>query len=126
MVWQSLHPGAPAMLLPLALCAIHGAMAVGAADPAALRDHPPVGHSQRYLDGAWEASASGGAGAARTMSMNATVPGDIITDLEAAGLVGDPWFETNWRDDAGVWFRPPGLLTQGVPGVPLGTPSRTP
>ena len=50
MVWQSLRPGAPAMLLPLALCA--RAMVVGAAaDPAALRDQPPVGHREQQIGG---------------------------------------------------------------------------
>ena len=89
------------MLLPLVLCA---AATATEPDPAALRDQPPVGHSQRYLDGVWSARSSGGSGGAEH-AMNASVPGDVISDLEAAGLISDPWFETNWRDDAGTWFR---------------------
>ena len=89
------------MLLPLVLCA---AATATEPDPAALRDQPPVGYSQRYLDGVWSARSSGGSGGAEH-AMNASVPGDVISDLEAAGLIGDPWFETNWRDDAGTWFR---------------------
>ena len=40
------------------------------------------------------------------VKIDATVPGDLITDLERAGLVGDPWKDTNFRDQASVWDRP--------------------
>eukprot|EP01043_Picozoa_sp_COSAG02_P081514 COSAG02_NODE_19955_length_856_cov_0.759577_1_plen_256_part_01 len=81
------------------------AASIATENPAAeLRDLPPVGESLRYLDGVWSARSSGGS-TGLEHTINASVPGDIISDLEEAGLIGDPWFETNWRDDAGVWFR---------------------
>jgi beta-galactosidase/beta-glucuronidase len=97
-------------VLVLELCTISTATGAASVDitsgnPAAeLRDLPPVGQSLRYLDGVWSASSSGGS-TGLEHTINASVPGDIISDLEAAGLIGDPWFETNWRDDAGMWFR---------------------
>ena len=33
---------------------------------------------------------------------NASVPGDIISDLEREGLIGDPWFEMNFKN-ATLW-----------------------
>ncbi len=33
----------------------------------------------------------------------ANVPGDLITDLERAGLLGDPLFSQNWRTQAHLW-----------------------
>ena len=82
-----------------------GASVASTEHPAAeLRDRPPVGQTLRYLDGVWSASSSGGS-TGMEHKINASVPGDVISDLEAAGLIGDPWFETNWRDDAGMWFR---------------------
>jgi hypothetical protein len=42
--------------------------------------------------------------------MNATVPGDVISDLQRAGIVGDPYFDTNWTEprfveawNSGIW-----------------------
>ena len=32
------------------------------------------------------------------------VPGDLISDLEKANLIGDPFYETNWRN-ATLWDR---------------------
>eukprot|EP00117_Sycon_ciliatum_P047416 scpid83310/ scgid33866/ Probable beta-mannosidase A; Mannanase A len=38
---------------------------------------------------------------------NCVVPGDLITDLENGGLIGDPWYEMNFKNDSlwayGVW-----------------------
>jgi hypothetical protein len=36
------------------------------------------------------------------LSTVGTVPGDLITDLEAAGLVADPYFENNWLNSS-LW-----------------------
>jgi hypothetical protein len=36
------------------------------------------------------------------ISITGTVPGDLITDLEAAGLVGDPYFENNFLNSS-LW-----------------------
>ena len=67
-----------------------------------LIDHPIAGDSLVYLDSQeWTASTPGLA------SIRATVPGDLITDLQVAGLIGDPLYELIWLNssiwDARVW-----------------------
>ena len=89
---------------------------VAAADPRQLRDPPIAAHASRSLDTAdgqqWTASpASTTASGVDGLTINASVPGDLITDLEDAGLVGDPWFETNWRN-ATLWDQPWRFSTQ--------------
>ena len=65
-----------------------------------LRDHPVAGVATLLLDGSdWVASNP----AQTPQSINATVPGDIITDLEHAGLILDPYFNVSWRDPANVF-----------------------
>jgi hypothetical protein len=54
-----------------------------------------------YLDSpacAWTATE-----ASLGLSVAATVPGDIISDLQRAGVVGDPWFELTWLDNRTLW-----------------------
>ena len=43
-------------------------------------------------------------------TINATVPGDVITDLQRAGILGDPYYNTNWAEprfveawNSGTW-----------------------
>ena len=36
------------------------------------------------------------------MSIGATVPGDVITDLQRAGKISDPLYELNWKDQKNV------------------------
>lgn len=36
------------------------------------------------------------------VSINATVPGDVITDLQRAGMINDPLTDTNWKNT--TWF----------------------
>ena len=61
------------------------------------------GGPPQSLDGvAWTASSAG----ARLQDVPATVPGDLITDLERAGIIGNPWFETNFLDNSSVWSAP--------------------
>lgn len=70
-------------------------------DPALLRDVPIAGTDLQYLDSSsWQLSRSSNGGA----SLSATVPGDVITDLQRASLVGDPWFENNFRNSS-AWDR---------------------
>ena len=38
-------------------------------------------------------------GAAPSLTIKASVPGDLITDLQRAGQLGDPLFEKNWLND---------------------------
>ena len=76
-------------------------LAVFAAPLSASLIDPPItsdGGVAHYLDGEdWVLSAPG------FTPIRATVPGDIVTDLQVAGLVGDPLYEVNWIRDAGVW-----------------------
>lgn len=70
-----------------------------------MRDPPIVGDlpkSITYLDSdKWEARAG-------TVVIPSTVPGDIVTDLNRAGMVGDPVYGVNWREQSGVWARDSG------------------
>ena len=63
-----------------------------------LRDPPIVGDVPKpntYLDSdKWTARAG-------TVSIPSTVPGDLITDLQRAGMIGDPMHGVNWRDRVG-------------------------
>ena len=49
------------------------------------------------LDGPWHAASN-------AASMAGTVPGDVITDLQNAKLIGDPLFELNFKN-ATLWSR---------------------
>ena len=65
-----------------------------------LRDHPVAGVATLLLDGTdWLASNP----IQSPQAINATVPGDIITDLEHAGLIPDPYFNVSWRDPVNVF-----------------------
>ena len=74
-----------------------------------LVDHPIVADSVTYLDGAdWMTAATlpgpdaGVRGTEQMWSIPASVPGDLLTDLEAAGLIGDPLYELNWLNSS-IW-----------------------
>ena len=41
----------------------------------------------------------------RSHTINASVPGDLITDLQTAGLIGDPLYELNFLN-ASLWSQP--------------------
>jgi len=64
-----------------------------------LRADPIVGSAQQYLDGKW--TASGG-----KFTIPANVPGDLITDLHEAGIIGDPLFEMNFLNGTATWNLP--------------------
>lgn len=52
-----------------------------------------------YLDGSdWTASES-----SLGINISATVPGDVITDLQLAGIISDPWYELNFLDNRSLW-----------------------
>jgi beta-mannosidase len=73
-----------------------------------LRDPTILGdlskRSAVYLDGdMWTAHSCGGNGA--PVAVPSTVPGDLVSDLARAGVIGDPVFDVNWRDQSGVWAR---------------------
>lgn len=103
-----------AMML-LRLVALRGASVAAVAVAAAptLVDHPIAsGASAVYLDGdSWTATNVNAAdGGEAQQPLPATVPGDIITDLQNAGRVKDPYWNVTWRDptfvaawNEGVW-----------------------
>ena len=71
------------------------------ASASGLIDHPIAANAPVYLDSlGWV--ATGG-----DLQIRATVPGDLITDLQLAGLIGDPLYELNWKNatlwDGRVW-----------------------
>ena len=100
---------------------------------AGLREHPIATPAPAvYLDGAWSlchstlaafasrggvarggvCGAGGGVGGDGPAShaLHGTVPGDILTDLQRAGVMGDPYYNTTWQEPAfiaawntGVW-----------------------
>ena len=78
------------------------ALAAASASAVALRDglvDNPIatGIAPQYLDGeGWTLSNSNG-----SIVVGASVPGDIITDLEAASVVGDPLYERTWKN--AIW-----------------------
>lgn len=79
---------AGAVFFALTLDVVHGS---------GLRDNPIVGDEIRYLDGKWLASTPG-----KHVAIPATVPGDLISDLHAADLVGNPLYELNWLNST-IW-----------------------
>ena len=89
--------------------ALAAAVSAGA-EPPTLREHPIAsGAAPVYLDGAWTATNAGGPSAAAG-PLNATVPGDILTDLQRAGRTPDPYFNSTWKQpefvaawNEGVW-----------------------
>jgi len=67
-----------------------------------LVDHPIAASAPSYLDGEeWLASTPSG------LLIRSTVPGDLITDLQVAGFIGDPLYELNWKNyslwEGNVW-----------------------
>jgi beta-mannosidase len=85
-----------------------------------LVDHPIAsGHPPQYLDGAsWTATTNTQTAAApppptaaaAERPLNATVPGDILTDLARAGRVSSPYYNVSWQTSGfisawnqGVW-----------------------
>ena len=94
--------------LQLGLAGMHMVAGHGLLLAPLLRDPPLLGDmgNAQLLDGNEWTARSFGDGAV-TLSA-ATVPGDLVTDLERAGVVDDPLRDVNWRDQAGAWERPGG------------------
>lgn len=84
----------------------------------------PLGCAGRILlDGQWKASNS-----LTGVAINATVPGDLLTDLQTAGILDDLLYDMNYRDpvqtrlfDEGEWVYstsfmvPTGILFSSYP-----------
>ena len=87
------------LVLQLVACASRAAVAAAAVEPTLVE--PPIGPNAVYLDGdGWIATCVGGTSPAAATPLKATVPGDIISDLQRAGRVGDPYWNVTWRDPA--------------------------
>ena len=102
--------------------------AVMAADsnypPSIVADSPPLLLDHRCDD---EAAGAGGAclwevsladAVPGRSPLPASVPGDLISDLQRAGAVGDPYFETNFLDNRSVW-QPDFVYSRSVPASAL-------
>ena len=64
-------------------------------------DDPIGADAITYLDGStwsWHRDDDG-------FTIPASVPGDVVTDLERAGAIGDPLLDDNFVRDAPVWNR---------------------
>ena len=83
---------------PAALAA--ALLALAAAPPRGCSaDYPMAADSLLSLDGAaWTAQSSAGGAA-----IAAAVPGDVVSDLAAAGVIRSPWLDLTWRDEAARW-----------------------
>ena len=64
------------------MCSIIFFACLGVAIGSSLRDHPIAGNNLQYLDSNWTATDGQG------LVLQATVPGDLITDLENNGVIG--------------------------------------
>jgi hypothetical protein len=117
------------MRLAAAAWAVAGALAGGVAP--SLVDRPIIGDAVQYLDGIWGVSNGkvgagtggwgGGVAATHTsyptslwqgIEVDGAVPGDLLTDLQRGGVIGDPFYELNFIPwgatevpvwDAGNW-----------------------
>eukprot|EP00913_Durusdinium_trenchii_P024513 g23012.t1 len=92
----------PEMLRPSRLALLWGtALAVLECEPSHLLEVTPGAAAAVYLSGRcgsqWTATSSGNASVPLSaQSIKAQVPGDLITDLQAAKQIGDPLYEKNW------------------------------
>ena len=72
-------------------------------DRVALRDAPIAAESVHYLDGTWTAITLGDQELGTLPdTIKASVPGDIISDLYAAGRIGNPLYELNFKNHS-LW-----------------------
>ena len=77
-------------------------LASAAARSASLADNPIVADGIAYLDSGWTVSTAGN-NTRGPITLAATVPGDVISDLESAGLIGDPLSELNFLNESAAW-----------------------
>ena len=93
------------MFVALLLAALVAVSAV----PPFPRDHAIAASVEpTYLDGAWTLTNHYGRKGSHPLDpVQATVPGDILTDLQRAGRVGDPYYDMTWRTPAFIaaWNR---------------------
>lgn len=65
-----------------------------------LNDNPIVGDTVTYLDSEeWTITSNNPS----YQMIRGTVPGDLVTDIYQAGLMGDPIYELNWLNYATIW-----------------------
>ena len=97
-----LHSGASRAVIAARLCALvlgHAAATGAPFDSGVWRDTPMASTSLQYLDSEvqnWTVSRWDG-----VLTVPASVPGDLISDLQAASVIGDPIYELTFLD--GVW-----------------------
>ena len=64
-----------------------------------LRDESVAGEHVQYLDGQWSLRSEK---TGTRISITGDVPGDLLTDLQEAGVIGDPLYELNFKN-ASIW-----------------------
>ena len=86
--------------LPLPASALLLSTLLSSVTALSLRDFPIATSSPvSYLDSStWRATE-----ASLGLSIAATVPGDIISDLQRAGVIGDPYYERTWIENRTLW-----------------------
>eukprot|EP00035_Acanthoeca_spectabilis_P014610 m.281707 g.281707 ORF g.281707 m.281707 type:complete len:211 (-) comp16177_c0_seq1:2029-2661(-) len=82
--------------------------AAGALGDAGLQDHPIQASGPRSsLDGGgWTAASD-----TLKLSIAATVPGDVITDLQRAAVIPDPYLDLTWLQNSSLWTSNPWRYT---------------
>ena len=93
----------PSQMVPTAIVMVGAVAAGAAAEEDSMRDFPIAGEpgSLLYLDSdSWALSGSDGGASLQGVR----VPSDVLTELEKAQVIGDPWFENNFRN-ASAWDR---------------------
>ena len=96
----------PLPLWLLLLVTVGPGVVHGGGEPTLIERPIVSGVAATYLDGAdWtlehvsNATAGGGHGS-QIPVINATVPGDVLSDLYRAGKIPDPYWNTSWREPA--------------------------
>eukprot|EP00698_Gefionella_okellyi_P004282 TRINITY_DN13971_c0_g1_i1.p1 TRINITY_DN13971_c0_g1~~TRINITY_DN13971_c0_g1_i1.p1 ORF type:complete len:1022 (-),score=216.49 TRINITY_DN13971_c0_g1_i1:104-3169(-) len=87
----------PKMLPKLVTVVVVLAAILVASAQRGLSDEPIVGDALQQLDGSTWIASNG------QLTIAATVPGDLITDLERAGVIGDPLYNENWLLGSNLW-----------------------
>mmetsp|Transcript_13513 Transcript_13513/g.24201 ORF Transcript_13513/g.24201 Transcript_13513/m.24201 type:complete len:984 (-) Transcript_13513:1826-4777(-) len=75
-----------------------------------LRDSPIIVDTQEepfYLDGAWDLTCHGRYCSRQVQGETFVghVPGDLLTDLERARVIGDPLYERNFKTESHIWSK---------------------
>ena len=100
------------MVAAMALMAVAAANLAVAEFSVSLLDHPIAASTAPvYLDGSdWTASTTPPTELQNeqvpptiNITVDAIVPGDLLTDLQRASVIADPWLDITWIDKSSLW-----------------------